>query len=560
MIPCMKKQISINHRLLFYGSWILLGILQAGLTGLRDDEAYYRIYSFFPARGYFDHPPFVAMFVKAGMYLFPGVFGIRFFFLLFNILTVYFLEKLLPAKNPFLFYAILVSMALIQLGGFMAAPDTLLIFFTALFFYLYKLFTQKASWLNTLNLGFAAAALLYSKYHGVLVLLFTLLSDRYLFKNYKVYVAGLLALGLYMPHLYWQYQHDWVSFRYHLFESNVNPYKISYSLNYLLGQLLLAGPLAGFILLPAAFSYKPERRVEWALYYTMAGTYLFFLLSSFRGKVEANWPFHALVPVIVLSFAYLAENDKWRRILFRLVPVTLLLVTITRIIMVADIVPLQPVKKEFHAWKDWPRQMREKTGGIPVVFNSSYQQASQYGFNSGQVAYSLNYYRGRKNQFNFIPLEIFLLGQPVYYFDSYNLPDFRDTIHTPAGNFGYRYDSFFVSFPKIEFIPSVSSWRAKAGQTLSLNGTVQMPYRYGLFIGSTKAELKDTLRIAVFNKKGWVKDIITAARVKKVFADQAFSINIDPALPPGRYELLFAVNCGFYPPTANSKRIPLIIY
>lgn len=556
----MKKSILHNHRLLFYGLWLLLGILQAGLTELRDDEAYYRIYALFPARGYFDHPPFVALFVKGGMQLFPGVLGIRFFFLLFNVLTVYFLEKLLPAKNPFLFYAILLSMALIQLGGFLAAPDTLLIFFTALFFYLYKLFCQKASWLNTLNLGFAAAALIYSKYHGILILLFTLLSDRYLFKNYKVYVAGMLALLLYMPHLYWQYQHDWVSFRYHLFESNVNPYKVNYSLVYLGGQVLLAGPLAGFILLPAAFLYKPERRVEWAMYFTMAGTYLFFLLSSFRGKVEANWPFHALVPVIVLSFAYLAENDTWRRLLFRLLPATLLLVMFARIVMVADILPFKPVKKQFHAWKEWPQQMKEKTNGLPVVFNSSYQLASQYQFHTGQIAYSLNYYKSRKNQFNYIPVDNYILGKPVWFFDSYNLADFKDTVHTPAADIGYRYDSFFVSFPRMEFIPEAGTYRVKAGQSLLLGGKINMPYTYAKFISETPKELKDTLRIAVFSKKGWVKDIITTIRLREVYRDLSFNIPLDPALPAGRYELLFAVNCGVYPPVSNSRKVPLVIY
>ncbi len=555
----MKRILQKEHRLLFYGSWILLGIIQAGLTELRDDEAYYRIYALFPARGYFDHPPFVAMFVKAGMAIFPGVLGIRFFFLLFNILTVYFLEKLLPSKNPFLFYAILLSMALLQLGGYLAAPDTLLIFFTALFFYLYKLFTQKANWINTLNLGFAAAALLYSKYHGVLILIFTLFSDRYLFKNYKVYVAGALALLLYMPHLYWQYQHDWVSFRYHLFESNVNPYKIAYSLNYLGGQLLIAGPLAGFILIPAAFLYKPERRYEWAMYFTMAGTYLFFLLSSFRGKVEANWPFHALVPVIVLSFAFLAENDKWRKILFRLLPVTLLLVLVFRVIMIADILPMKPVQQQFHAWKDWPQQMREKTGGLPVVFNSSYQLASQYQFHSGQIAYSLNYYKGRKNQFNFIPVDSYILGGPAWFFDSYNLADFKDTIQTAAGTFGYRYDSCFVSFPQMEFIPEAGAYRIKEGQGLALNGLMEMSYRYGMFISETQMDMKDTIRVAVFNRKGWVKDIMTNTRLKEVNRNLTFNISIDPALPAGRYELMFAINCGFYPPTANSKKISLII-
>lgn len=555
----MKRILQKEHRLLFYGSWLLLGIIQAGLTDLRDDEAYYRIYALFPARGYFDHPPFVAMFVKAGMAIFPGVLGIRFFFLLFNVLTVFFLEKLLPAKNPMLFYAILLSMALLQLGGYMAAPDTLLIFFTTLFFYLYKQFTIKANWINTLNLGFAAAALLYSKYHGVLVLVFTLLSDRYLFKKYKVYVAGALALLLYMPHLYWQYQHDWISFRYHLFESNVNPYRITYSLSYLGGQLLMAGPLAGFILLPAAFLYKPERRHEWAMYFTMAGTYLFFLISSFRGKVEANWPFHALVPVIVLSFAFLAEQEKWRKLLFRLLPVTLLLVLITRVVMIADIIPWKPVQKQFHAWKEWPLQMREKTGGLPVVFNSSYQLASQYQFHTGQIAYSLNYYKGRKNQFNFIPVNEYILGYPVWFMDPYNLKDFKDTIRTPAGTFGYRYDSCFVSFPRIEFMTDKNKYRVNKGLPVTLRGKMRMYYRDGMFIGNTKMDMKDTIRIAVFNKTGWVKDIITSTRLKDVNADLSFSIDIDPALATGHYELLFAINCGLYPPTANSKKIPLVI-
>ena len=55
-------------------------------------------------------------------------------------------------------------------------------------------------------------------------------------------MAGVIALLFFTPHLLWQYQHDWISFRYHLFESNVNPYKFSFTLEYVGGQILLAGP------------------------------------------------------------------------------------------------------------------------------------------------------------------------------------------------------------------------------------------------------------------------------------------------------------------------------
>lgn len=550
------------YRPLLYGTWILLAVIQAVFTGLQDDEAYYRIWSFFPARGYFDHPPLVSLFVKGGMYLFPGAIGIRFFFLLFSVLTVYYLEKLLPQKDPLLFFAVLFSIAALQLAGFLATPDILLIFFTALFFYLYQRFTIRHSWLNTLNLGFAAAALLYSKYHGVLVLLFTLLSDFRLFRNPKVYAAGLLAFLLYFPHLRWQYEHDWVSFRYHLVESNVNAYKPVFTLNYIAGEILLAGPLAGFILLPAAFRYKPSNRTEWAMYFTMAGTYLFFLLSSFRGKVEANWPLLALVPVIVLATAYLQEHYSWRRWLFRLLPVTVVLVLAAKLFILADILPVKKIREQYHGWEKWPRQFRAETTGIPVVFNSSYQHAAQYGFHAGglQLAYSLNNYKSRRNQFDFIPLDQYLLGKPVYFFDGHRPDEYPDKLQTPAGVFGYRYDSAFISFPRIAFIPVSTEINCKRGDSLSIQGAVELPYRYGRFIEEYQGNLKDSIRIAVFNKKGWVKDFMTEAKLSSLRAGGEFRLSIRTDLPAGKYNYLIAVNCGHYPPTRNSKKYRLTIF
>lgn len=558
----MQQRSPSYYRALLYGLWVLLATIQAFYTDILDDEAYYRIWSFFPARGYFDHPPFVSMFVKGGMYLFPGAMGIRFFFLLLSILIVYFLEKLIPRKDPLLFFAILFSMATIQLAGFMATPDALLIFFTTLFFYLYQRFTIKQSWLNTLNLGFAAAALMYSKYHGVLVLLFTLLSDLHLFRKPKVYAAGLFALLLYFPHLRWQYDHDWVSFRYHLFESNVNPYKPVYTLNYIAGQLLLAGPLAGLILLPSAFRYKPSNRTEWAMYYTMAGTFIFFLLSSFRGKVEANWPALALVPVIVLSAIHLAEQDKMRRWLFRLLPVSVVLIIAARIFLIADILPVKAIRQQYHGWKEWPAKFSAATKGTPVVFNSSYQHASQYSYHAGglQLVYSLNNYRSRENEFDFLPLDQYLLGKPVYFFDGHHPQNYADTIHTTAGVFGYRYDSCFISFPRLEFIQPENKLKISSGDSLLITGKIELPDAYIRLINKRQGILKDTIRIAVFNKKGWVKDLYTTAKLTDLMPEMKFSIKAPADLPAGEYSYLIAVNCGWYPPTRNSRKYPLTIY
>ncbi|MEI9809259.1 MAG: hypothetical protein WDO16_16110 [Bacteroidota bacterium] len=107
-----------------------------------------------------------------------------------------------------------------------------------------------------------------------------------------------------MPHLWWQYEHNWVSFRYHLFESNVNPYKISYTTDFILGQLLLPGPIAGFILLPAAFMYKAKNGIEKALRFTLIGIYAFFLLSSFRGIKNIAIKATVIYIYTAMSFIY----------------------------------------------------------------------------------------------------------------------------------------------------------------------------------------------------------------------------------------------------------------
>lgn len=554
----MKELVAKNHRLLFYGLWLLLGVLQAGLTELQDDEAYYWVFSRYPDWGYFDHPPMTALLVKMGYAIFPNELGVRLFPLLLNILSLVVIEHLTEKKNPVLFYGIALSMAVIQLTGFIAVPDIPLIFFTALFFLWYKKFLDNFSLLNTLLLGLAIAFLLYSKYHAVLIVFFTFLSNPKIFTRYQLYIAGLIALALYAPHLWWQYEHDWVSFRYHLFESNVNAYKFSFTTDYVLGQLLLAGPVAGFILLPAALLYKTKTNTERALRFTMLGIYVFFLLSSFRGKVEGNWTSPALVAVIILAHQYLNEKIQWQKWLYRLLPVTLLLVLFARIIMIADILPVKAIQKRYHAWKEWPQLMKEKTKGLPVVFSNSYQRASKYWFYSGQMTYSLNLYKERRNNYNFWPIEDSMLGKPVYFLDIWGLWRFSDTMKTPLGYVGYKYDSAFLSYSKIKITLTERKIRIQEGKEIKLDCTVEVPVNYLQFIDRSQPA-DDSIRIGIYKSGKWQRDIFTGLLLKEAISQKKILLTINPGLSTGNYYLRFAVNHKAYHPTHNSEKIELIV-
>ena len=50
----------------FLLGWLLVNLLQAGLTELDPDEAYYFMYSRDLAWGYFDHPPVIALMIRLG--------------------------------------------------------------------------------------------------------------------------------------------------------------------------------------------------------------------------------------------------------------------------------------------------------------------------------------------------------------------------------------------------------------------------------------------------------------------------------------------------------------
>ena len=552
-----------NHRLVFYGVWLLLGLIQSGLTELQDDEAYYWAYSQYPDWGYFDHPPMIAFLIKTGYAIFPNELGVRLFPLLLNILSLVIIEKLLDKKKFFLFYCIALSMAVVQLVGFMAVPDIPLLFFTALFFWCYKNFIRSPSLLHTLLLGLAVALLFYSKYHAVLIVIFTLLSNIRLLTKYPTYLAGLVALLLFAPHLWWQYQHDWVSFRFHLFENNAHPYKLSFTAEYIGGQLLLAGPVAGIILLPTAFLYKTKNETEKALRYTMLGVFGFFLLSSFRGKVEANWAIPVLVPLFILSHQHLQETTTRfaigsKKLLYKLLPVTLILVLLARIIMIADIIPVKGVRSRFHAWKEWPAAMKDRTKGLPVVFSNSYQLASKYWFYTGQQTYSQNFYTGRINNYNFWPIEDSVLGKPVYFLDIYDLWRFQNSITTKVWSIGYLYDSSFASFAKIKIEVSPKKITAKEGEAVTLKCRFFIPSHYSRFIQSHTL-LKDTIMLGVEDASGWITRIMTPLTLQQMNTQQEATIRIYPNLPKGKYRMRFAIKCGYRNATHNSDKLELIV-
>ena len=126
------------RRFLFTGAliYILINLIQSFLMPLINDEAYYWVWSRQMDWGYFDHPPMVALWIKAGFALFQNELGVRLITVIAGGLGYFFLGEMLELRNKeqfWLYSALFFSMILFQAFGFVTTPDSPLLFFGILY-------------------------------------------------------------------------------------------------------------------------------------------------------------------------------------------------------------------------------------------------------------------------------------------------------------------------------------------------------------------------------------------------------------------------------------------
>ncbi|MGV0024311.1 ArnT family glycosyltransferase [Phormidesmis priestleyi] len=199
------------------------------------DEAYYYIYTLHPDWSYFDHPPLVAWTTAFGIWLTGDVsqFTIRLGGLLLYTATLYFLYRatvqLFSQKAGWWTLAISSCIPIFQIGfGILTLPDGPLMFFWSLCLWVAacEFFPSDQIYRPTYRLaliGLLVGLACLGKYHGFLLgfglLAFVLTSSLHRAALKSPWT--LLSFGLFLltisPIFYWNWQHDWVSFR---FQSN----------------------------------------------------------------------------------------------------------------------------------------------------------------------------------------------------------------------------------------------------------------------------------------------------------------------------------------------------
>ncbi len=395
-------------------AWWVANIIQAAFTGLANDEAYYWMFARSLDWGYFDHPPMTAVLLKAGDFI-GGELGIRFFFTILQPLYLYILWRLIRPENPtrheaLLFFMISFSMPVLQLYGFIAVPDSPLMLASILFLWSYDRFCKKDSWDNLLLMGGMMALLAYSKYQGALMVLFTFASNPKTFKNPKLYLSGIVTLLLFLPHLMWQYNHDWASFHYHLAGRN-GYFRWNYIAEFWLNLLLIFNPLFVYLFFKGwGKGDYADKHVRHALYTIAAGFVIFFTLSSLRGYVQPQWVIPITFSLIMIAFGWCRTHERAGRYAIRVGWVMIALFALVRIEMIFN-----PVGAKFEVFDNKPsyEAIAEVADGRPVIFSGNYSVAAKYIYYTGGTAYcqpNINY---RTSQWQFLDMDRKAAGQDV---------------------------------------------------------------------------------------------------------------------------------------------------
>jgi len=472
--------------LLFLAGWWILNIIQAAFTGLADDEAYYWLFARTPDWGYYDHPPMTALLVALGDFL-GGALGIRFFFTLLQPVSIYLLWTLVRPSSPtgkdvLLFCLICFALPIAQLYGFIAVPDSPLMLSVIFFIWCYDRFCREDSWKNMCLLGLSMALMAYSKYHGALVVIFVLISNPRVLLRRKLYLSGLVTILLFLPHLVWQYQHGWVSFRYHLVGRNgfFDPNDV---LEFWMNIILVFNPL--FVVFYVRGWGRGEyagRYVRKALYFIAAGFIIFFTLSSLRGYVQPQWVIPVSYSFVMILFGWCRECPKAEKFVIRASWVTVALVALVRLEVIFN--PLG-LKFEIFGNEEKYAAIADLAHGRPVIFNGNYSIAAKYIYYTGGEAFCQPKMDYRTSQWQYIPNDRNFVGReviaevPEEYADSLTpkiiLPD--------GNNFFYEVvpDYHSVREMRVDIMNQVPEM-ASPGNVLGFDLKIYNPYMYDVVI------------------------------------------------------------------------------
>lgn len=550
--------------------WLVVNVIQAAFSELHYDESYYWVFSRFLDWGYYDHPPMVALFIKIGTAITHSTLGVRLMSIISNIAAIVVLWNIAReyADNPKLFIVLYGGMLILHVYSFITTPDTPLFFFTVVFYYFLRRYISENRLRDAVILGVIAACMLYSKYHAILVFLFTILAYWPLLKRPSFWLIAGLAAALLLPHILWQIHNGYPSLEYHLFDRTARTYRLSFTTDFLVSQLLIIGPLTGAFLYYYVYKQKASDVFLRVLKFNAFGFLLFFLLTTFKSRVEAHWTLLAFIPFIILVYVYLSRMPQAPRWLMRLFYANMALIALIRVVLIFPIPGLSQIKglRQFWGKEQFAKQIHDAVGDGWLIMDNGFQDISNYNFtNNTTRGFSYNTRDYRKTQYDYWPIEDSLRNQGAYFasFKRHGVSK-QDSLETNRGPLYLTYLDSVRTYQKIRATVNGPVGPMAVGTRQPLTLELYNPYTDTVSFGN-----EDSIWDC-FIEYGFSQRVFEQVEFREISGDYrriqippntsvSFSTTVATPDIPGEYMLMFSIRTTPFAGSRNSKKIPVTI-
>jgi 4-amino-4-deoxy-L-arabinose transferase-like glycosyltransferase len=393
---------------------ILLRFALAATANLAEDEAYYWLWSTHLASGYYDHPPMIAYWIRAGTAIFGQTeFGVRFIGLLSAIAGSYLLYKtslsLFRDRNAAWLCVFWMNATLLcNAAAIVATPDTpLALFTTAALFALAKLIeTRRGAWWYAIGASLGLAFM--SKYTAALLLpglfLWMIASavGRRWFLRPEPYIGAVIAGLIIAPVVSWNYAHDWASFAKQAEHSvkDIPANALLSVLEFFGGQAGLATPLI-FLFCLFGSGYALVRgfqrgEARWLFLGAMTAPMLaFFFVHAANQKIQPNWPglvYPAAILTAVHAFRTLSAEKsaaRWLSAAFRFAPWIGMAFTVVAFFQLGfGLLPINAKKDPTSRMKGWSQlgadiERLQRDHGAGMILTDRYAITGELAFYGG---------------------------------------------------------------------------------------------------------------------------------------------------------------------------------
>ncbi len=388
---------SATRWLAVLGLVTLARLALAALVPIAPDEAYYRVWAFSLQGGYLDHPPMVALFIRAGMALFGDTaLGIRAFGPLGTALASLMIwratELLFPGRGV---PAVLMLNAtlLVGIGAVVMTPDTpLLLFWCAALWALAELRASGDGWW-WFAVGLAAGGALASKYTGALLgagILVWLLAERAAWRwwrDWRLYAAGAVALACFAPVILWNAAYGWASFvkQGGRAGADAGGVELRFIGELIGGQVALATPVL-FVLFVVGVALALRRGGVFLAAFVLPGAAI-FLWQATGSRVQGNWPAILYPAAAMLAAGHLGQG--WRRWRQGGVALGLAMGIAVQVQALTGVVPLargqDPTLARLAGWPEFGAtvQRAARAAGVDFVAAEEYGLASALALHVG---------------------------------------------------------------------------------------------------------------------------------------------------------------------------------